>query len=123
MESEAAIQVLAALAQEHRLALFRLLVRAGEAGLTAGQLADAVGIAPTGLSFHIKELERAGLVSQQREGRFMRYRLSVAAMRDLLTFLAEDCCGGHPELCGVVAPADADVCCQPRSGSAHGKAR
>lgn len=115
MESEAAIQALAALAQEHRLALFRLLVHAGETGLTAGQLADAVGIAPTGLSFHIKELERAGLVSQQREGRFMRYRLSVSTMRDLLTFLTDECCGGQPELCGVAraAPVSQIECCQP----------
>ncbi len=112
METEAAVRALAALAQEHRLALFRMLVGAGEAGLTAGQLADAIGIAPAGLSFHVKELERAGLVTQQREGRFIRYRLAVAGMRDLLTFLTEDCCGGRPELCGVAA-APAEPCCQP----------
>ena len=115
MDHEDAVRALAALAQSHRLALFRQLVRVGEAGLTAGQLADAVGIGATGLSFHMKELERAGLVTQQREGRYVRYRIAVTAMRGLLTFLAEDCCGGRPELCGpfasVAAPA---ACCVPR---------
>lgn len=101
------------------MALFRLLVRAGDVGLTAGQLALTVGIAPTGLSFHVKELERAGLISQTREGRFIRYRLAVAGMRDLLTFLTEDCCGGHPELCGVASTAPVQVCCQPVEVEPH----
>lgn len=114
MDKDNAIRALAALASTHRLEIFRRLVVAGEAGLTAGQLADAAGIAATGLSFHIKELERAGLVASEREGRFIRYRLNVAGMRGLLTFLTEDCCGGHPELCGVdrAAPAaDVTACC------------
>jgi ArsR family transcriptional regulator len=114
MDNDTAILALAALAQEHRLAIFRRLVAAGEAGQTAGQLAEAVGIAAQGLSFHVKELERAGLVGAKREGRFIRYRLAIPAMRDLLTFLAEDCCGGRPELCGGL-PASPTVCCQPPS--------
>jgi DNA-binding transcriptional ArsR family regulator len=122
METDAAVRALAALAQEHRLALFRLLVRAGEAGLTAGQLAEAAGISPTGLSFHVKELQRAGLVTQRREGRFIRYRLAVAGMRDLLTFLTEDCCGGRPELCGV-SPVQTSVCCQPGECERHEQVR
>jgi DNA-binding transcriptional ArsR family regulator len=116
MDQETAIRALAALAQEHRLAAFRRLVGAGKAGLTAGELAEAIGIAPTGLSFHVKELERAGLVTQRREGRFIRYRMSVAGMQALLTFLTEDCCGGHPELCGAL-PAAASECCQTTTGS------
>lgn len=119
MDNDTAIRALAALAQEHRLAIFRRLVAAGEAGQTAGQLAEAVGIAAQGLSFHVKELERAGLVGAKREGRFIRYRLAIPAMRDLLTFLTEDCCGGRPELCGGL-PAPPAVCCQPPSkGSRH----
>jgi len=120
MDSDIAIRALAALAQEHRLAIFRRLVVAGEDGQTAGQLADGVGIAAQGLSFHVKELERAGLVSAQREGRFIRYRLAVPAMRDLLTFLTEDCCGGRPELCGRL-PVSPPICCPPPAakGSRH----
>ncbi len=113
METSSAIRALAALAQEHRLTAFRLLVRAGDAGLTAGALAEAAALSPNSLSFHVKELERAGLVSQQREGRFIRYRLAVGGMRELLTFLSEDCCGGHPELCGITTTATARPCCPP----------
>lgn len=125
MDTQDAIRALAALAQEHRLALFRRLVAAGERGHTAGELADAVGIAPQGLSFHIKELERAGLVGARREGRFIRYRLIEEGMRDLLGFLSEDCCGGRPELCGGLArPAPSETCCPtPQEGSRHGKRR
>lgn len=112
MHNERAVCALAALANEHRLALFRRLVAAGEAGLTAGELAGEVGLAPTGLSFHAKELERAGLASHVREGRFIRYRLKADAMRELLAFLTEDCCGGRPELCGLGA-AGPQVCCEP----------
>jgi hypothetical protein len=69
----------------------------------------------------MKELERAGLVTQQREGRFVRYRIAVAAMRGLLTFLAEDCCGGRPELCGPFAGVAAPTaCCTPRRGLKRG---
>lgn len=115
MDHEDAVAALAALAQSRRLTLFRQLVRVGDVGLTAGQLAEAVGIAATGLSFHMKELERAGLVTQQRQGRYVRYRIAVTAMRELLTFLAEDCCGGRPELCGPFAGVGAAAaCCQPR---------
>lgn len=124
MDNEEAIRALAALAQEHRLAIFRRLVVAGNVGETAGQLAESIGIAPQGLSFHVKELERAGLVTAEREGRFIRYALVVEQMRGLLAFLSEDCCGGRPELCGAFAPAPARrvgaskskiVCAQPPS--------
>ncbi len=122
MDHEKAVRALAALASEHRLALFRQLVSAGEAGLTAGGLAEAVNIPPAALSFHAKELERAGLVSHVREGRFIRYRLEVSAMRELLVFLTEDCCGGRPELCGI-GPATPQTCCdpvrQPKTGTRH----
>lgn len=110
MDQDTVIGALGALAHQHRLAIFRRLVVAGDAGLTAGQLAEAVGIAAQGLSFHVKELERAGLVRAEREGRFIRYRLVVSAMRDLLAFLSEDCCGGRPELCGALPLNSAARC-------------
>ena len=100
MNSEEAIRALGALAQEHRLAIFRLLVREGMAGLTAGEIGERVGIGPTSASFHLKELDRAGLIEARREGRFIRYTFKVDTMRSLLAFLTRDCCQGRPELCG-----------------------
>lgn len=100
MNSDEAIRALAALAQEHRLAIFRLLVKAGTPGLAAGEIGERIGIGPTGASFHLKELDRAGLVEARREGRFIRYRFKVETMRGLLAFLTRDCCQGRPELCG-----------------------
>ncbi|MFN3869515.1 MAG: ArsR/SmtB family transcription factor [Hyphomicrobiaceae bacterium] len=121
MDTENAVRALGALASPHRLEIFRRLVAAGDAGATAGELADAAGIAATGLSFHIKELERADLVDSERQGRFIRYRLNVAGMRALLTFLTEDCCGGRPELCGVDGDAAGELatCCPPVSQSSN----
>ncbi len=101
MENSAAVRAFAALAQENRLAIFRHLVTAGPSGLPAGEIAKAVGIGPTTLSFHLKELDRAGLVTQTREGRFIRYALYVEGVRQLVDFLTSDCCGGRPELCGT----------------------
>lgn len=121
MDNENAIRALAALAQEHRLAIFRRLVASGEVGQTAGQLADAAGIAPQGLSFHVKELERAGLVTAEREGRYIRYRLATPRMRDLITFLLEDCCGGRPELCGGLSVSSSTCRPAPVKGSRHVK--
>ena len=99
MESKDAIETLGALAQETRLAVFRLLVSAGNDGLVVGQIVDALGIPGPTLSFHLKELTRAGLVVPQREGRSIRYALSVERMREFLSFLSDDCCQGRPELC------------------------
>lgn len=106
MNSDEAIRALAALAQEHRLAIFRLLVKAGPDGLAAGEIGERIGIGPTGASFHLKELDRAGLVEARRQGRFIRYAFKVDTMRGLLAFLTRDCCQGRPELCGdLFAPA------------------
>jgi DNA-binding transcriptional ArsR family regulator len=101
MKSPDAIRALAALAQEHRLGIFRLLVTQGLAGLPAGEISERVGISATSASFHLKELEHAGLVGAKREGRFIRYSIRVETMRALLGFLSEDCCQGRPELCGI----------------------
>ena len=102
MNSETAIARLAALAQEHRLAIFRLLVKQGPKGLPAGDIGERVGISATSASFHLKELDRAGLIGAKRDGRFIRYAFRAQAMNELLTFLTEDCCQGHPELCGGI---------------------
>lgn len=99
MESTDAIHVLAALAQETRLAVFRLLVRAGDPGLPAGEIAETLSIPAPTLSFHLKELSRSGLVEAHREGRSIRYALCARRMREFLGFLSDDCCEGHPELC------------------------
>lgn len=96
MKSDAAIRSLAALAQEHRLALFRLLVRAGPAGLAAGRIADALGLANSSLSHHLSQLHEAGLIAQRREGRSLIYSADYAAMERLLGFLTENCCAGEP---------------------------
>lgn len=116
MNDTDAVRVLAALANPHRLAVFRALVRAGDAGLSAGELAAVAGIAASALTFHTKELERAQLIEVRREGRFMRSALNVPVMRSLISFLADDCCGGRPDLCGVapvMAPnsTDDETCC------------
>jgi DNA-binding transcriptional ArsR family regulator len=94
MQSEAAIRALGALAQEHRLAAFRLLVEAGPKGLSAGVLAQQLSIAPSSLSFHLAQLAHAGLVKQDRQGRSIFYSADFAEMNQLLAYLTENCCGG-----------------------------
>ena len=96
MNDSEVVKALAALAQESRLRLFRLLVVAGRAGATPGQMGEALGIAPTSISFHMKELLNAGLVSQARDGRHIIYRAQIDAMNQLLGFLTASCCGGEP---------------------------
>ena len=100
MENTTAVKAFAALAQESRLAIFRHLMGAGPGGLPAGEIAKAIGIGPTSLSFHLKELDRAGLVRQTRRGRFILYAIHVEGVRQLVDYLTRDCCGGRPELCG-----------------------
>ena len=96
METNHAVLALAALAQTHRLATFRQLVVAGPPGLTPGVLAERLAIPAPTLSFHLKELLHAGLVSQAREGRNLIYRASFDQMQSLVGFLTENCCGGQP---------------------------
>jgi len=100
------VQALAALAQPVRLRAFRALVVAGPQGLTPGALAEALGATPSALSFHLKELLRAGLVTQQRQGRYLVYRADLEAMRTLLAYLTENCCQGH-----TCAATDAEAAC------------
>jgi DNA-binding transcriptional ArsR family regulator len=100
-----AVATLAALAQESRLATFRLLVKAGPEGMPAGEIAEKLGVQSATLSFHLKGLEHAGLVTGRQQGRFVIYSANFEAMGDLLTFLTNDCCDGNPELCARIAPA------------------
>jgi DNA-binding transcriptional ArsR family regulator len=105
-----AVMLLAALAHPQRLHIFRMLVRKGPSGMPAGEIADAIGAAPTAASFHLKELDRAGLVRATRQGRYVRYAIHVEAMRRLLTYLTADCCQGRPELCGASIAKAAQLC-------------
>jgi DNA-binding transcriptional ArsR family regulator len=102
MEESQAIRALSALAHESRLRIFRLLVKQGEAGLAAGRIAEELDLPPATLSFHVKELAIAGLVTDRREGRSILYSVNEEAVQRLMGFLLEDCCGGRPELCGPV---------------------
>src|SRR5688572_15219405 len=101
MKQKDALAALAALSQDTRLAAFRFLVSVGPGGAPAGDIADALKVAPPTLSFHLKELEQAQLVTSQRQSRSIIYSANYAAMRALLSFLMEDCCGGRPEICSL----------------------
>lgn len=94
MKSETAVGALGALAQEHRLALFRLLVQAGDKGMPAGAIADALGIPNSSLSFHLAQLRNAGLILQERQHRSLIYRVNYPAMNSLVAYLMENCCAG-----------------------------
>jgi ArsR family transcriptional regulator len=95
MEIQNAVSALAALAQETRLEVFRLLVRAGSDGLPAGEIAEELGVPPATLSFHLKELKSAGIVACEREGRSLIYSPDFSMMNDLLAFLSKNCCPGR----------------------------
>jgi len=101
METKQAVAALTALAQESRLRVFRLLVPAGEDGISAGDIAVELDVPAATLTFHLKELMHGGLIESRREGRSIIYSLRVEGMRELLDFLTHDCCKGCPELCGV----------------------
>ena len=104
MESKTAVTALAALAQESRLAIFRLLVQAGQEGMAAGKIGEALAIAPSSLSFHMKELSHANLVSSRQESRFVIYSANFQTMNEVIGFLTENCCGGTP--CSAPNPVD-----------------
>lgn len=96
MEAGSVIRALGALAQEHRLAVFRLLVQAGPDGMPAGALAESLGVPASSMSFHLAQLANAGLVSQRRQSRSIIYSADYAAMNGLMAYLTENCCGGAP---------------------------
>ncbi|HEY9552896.1 ArsR/SmtB family transcription factor [Allosphingosinicella sp.] len=107
MDSISAVSALGALAQEHRLALFRLLVQAGEDGMPAGAIAEALGVPNSSLSFHLAQLHKAGLVQQERRHRSIIYRADYAAMNDLVGYLMENCCAGAD--CGTASGCDDEI--------------
>ena len=111
MIEEQAIGAFAALAHENRLTIFRALMRTGEAGMAAGDIALAAGLAPSNVSFHVAQMERAGLLRSWRVRRNIFYAVETEGVQRLLRFLTEDCCAGHPELCGLqlVASAGRDL--------------
>jgi len=96
MKTKQVIKALSALAQESRLAVFRLLVEAGPAGLAAGKIGETLDIPAATLSFHLKELSNADLLVSHQEGRFVIYAVNFPAMTDLMGFLTDNCCGGQP---------------------------
>ena len=106
MDQNHAIAALGALAQDTRLALFRLLVTAGPAGLSAGTIAERLGVAPSSLSFHLQQLLHAGLVTQRRAGRQLIYAAEYEAMNALLAYLTENCCGRGESCAPFCTPAD-----------------
>ena len=112
MESYIAVRRLAALAHESRIAVFRLLVRAGPQGLAAGAIARALHLAANTLSAQLLQLSNAGLIRARREGRSIIYAVDFDGMRDLMLFLTEDCCGGRAEICAPLAETAAR-CCAP----------
>src|SRR5207253_11148381 len=103
MEKSNAVAALAALAQDNRLAVFRLLVEAGPDGMPAGQVAAALKLAPNTLTFHFDRLRGAGLVSVRRDGRSMIYAARFETMNALLGYLTENCCWGAPDACAPTA--------------------
>jgi DNA-binding transcriptional ArsR family regulator len=105
MKSETAVRALAALAQDSRLAIYRLLVQAGPAGMVAGQIGESLGIPAATLSFHLKTLAHSGLVTHRSEGRFVRYSADFTAMHALIDYLSANCCGADRSVCLPCEPS------------------
>jgi ArsR family transcriptional regulator, arsenate/arsenite/antimonite-responsive transcriptional repressor len=106
MKNAQAISALAALAQETRLAIFRLLVERGPAGLAAGDISERLKLPPSSLSFHLAQLSHAGLILQRRQSRSLIYSIDFPTMNALMGFLTDNCCGGNPSAClPVIEPA------------------
>jgi ArsR family transcriptional regulator, arsenate/arsenite/antimonite-responsive transcriptional repressor len=116
MESRDAIPALAALAQETRLDIYRLLVQAGPGGLSAGRIAERLGLALPTLSFHLAQLKHAGLATARRESRSIIYAANYAAMSGLVAYLTENCCGGDAASCGL---ADRPAVPVTEGGASH----
>jgi ArsR family transcriptional regulator len=115
METRQATAALAALAHESRLNVYRFLITAGPAGIAASRIAEQFGIAPSSLSFHLKELAHAELVIARQEGRFIMYAANFDTMNALMGFLTENCCGGNP-----CSPVTAGACAATGSGTGSG---
>lgn len=117
MEKTTAITVFESLASGVRLDVFRLLVRQGPAGLVAGEIAAALQLPATNLSFHLKALTQAGLLSVEQEGRYQRYRANLALMQELIHYLTAECCMGQPTQCAELDTAADCIDCAQAPGS------
>jgi ArsR family transcriptional regulator, arsenate/arsenite/antimonite-responsive transcriptional repressor len=116
MDERQALDAFAALSQETRLRIVRLLVQAGPSGLAAGAVSDAVGASSSNASFHLGHLERAGLIRSRREARSIIYRVDLAGLTGLIRFLMEDCCRGRPEICAPALESLVTACsCEPET--------
>jgi DNA-binding transcriptional ArsR family regulator len=113
MDMTLAVAGLSALAHDGRLAIFRLLVKAGPDGVAAGDIARKLGTAPNTMSAQLLVLANAGLIQARRDGRSILYAVDFDRMGELLLFLTRDCCGGRPEICAPLA-ATVNSCCPPR---------
>lgn len=111
MEERQALLAFAALSQETRLRILRMLVVAGPDGMAAGAIAEKADVSASNVSFHLKELERAGLTATRRDSRSIFHSIEYEALSGLIRFLMEDCCAGHPQVCSPVAIAAG--CCTP----------
>lgn len=109
MKQKTAVNAFAALGHGTRLSIYRILVGAGPRGLPASEIAAILRIAPSNLTFHVAHLERARLVQSRRDGRWIIYSADFGAMGDLVDFLTQKCCGGHPEVCRSLAKTRAKV--------------
>jgi DNA-binding transcriptional ArsR family regulator len=115
MDIIATVKSLGALAQESRLAAFRLLVRRGDEGMAAGEIARALSIPHNTMSSHLAILANAGLINSRRESRSIIYSIDFDGTRELLSFLMQDCCQGQPEICAPVLKSVLPGCCTPNS--------
>ncbi len=106
MKTSTALTLFETLSSGVRLEIFRLLVRHTPQGLVAGEIASALHIASTNLSFHLKSMTHAGLISVEQEGRYQRYRVSLNCIEELIGYLTEECCAGHPEQCRTISIPD-----------------
>jgi DNA-binding transcriptional ArsR family regulator len=123
MEAGAAIRQLSAIAQEARLEVFRLLVKAGPEGMAAGDIAKRLDTPANTLSAQLLVLSNAGLVRARRDGRSIIYAMNFDAMRELLVFLMEDCCGGRSEVCAPLVSIAQRACCEPKGDRHEAPAR
>lgn len=123
MEIKKAVAALGALAQETRLSIFRLLMEAGRDGESVGRIGETLKVAGATLSFHLKELARAGLVTARQERQFIYYAVDFDRMAELMTFLTQNCCQGMPQKCLTVVETALGRCCAPAKSKAKTKRR
>lgn len=113
VNNKSAVAALAALAQETRLSIFRLLVQAGPEGVPAGRIGEELGVAAATLSFHLKEMSHASLTTSRQDGRFIYYAANFEHMAALMSFLTQNCCQGMPQECLTVLETALGRCCAP----------